>query len=259
MHLVRGRNLRPIKNLNEIEHSEVFMNKPLAKWEVSMSGIKNFAPPVKSGRSGPIYRSLFTGLMALLLISAMASWPLPAAADTSTLSASIAADVASGKDIAQIIQSALDGGMPLDKVIEAIIQAGANPGNSTYLAITTPHPAVPVIKGACAAVSAMGLTEPNLSAGYVQVFKAAIDAGATQTQITMACGSAGVDATLISNVYAQASSGAGPVFGYSAPGGGPTGSSGLGFGAPGGGAGGGAGGGGGGGITRTRNASPSRP
>lgn len=61
----------------------------------------------------------------LCLSSLILPFSLSAAGESNTLEASIAADVASGRDIAQIIQSAIAGGMSLEDAIGAIIKAGA--------------------------------------------------------------------------------------------------------------------------------------
>jgi len=155
----------------------------------------------------------------LCLTSLILPFSLSAAGESNTLAASIAADVASGRDVAQIIKSALAGGMSLENAIVAIIQAGANPANVTYLAITAKYPAESVLKGACEAIAKMGLSQDNYLNALTLIFSAAIQAGASQTQICNSCLAVGVDSTLIANACTQASTNQGPVFGYTAPGG----------------------------------------
>ncbi len=194
----------------------------------------------------------------LCLSSLILPFSLSAAGESNTLEASIAADVASGRDIAQIIQSAIAGGMSLEDAIGAIIKAGGDPANVTYLAITAKYPAGSVVKGACEGIAKMKLSREDLLKGITLIFSAAIQAGASQTQICKSCLAAGVDSTLIANAYSEASTTQGPAFGYTPPGG-PTG---LGFGAPGpgsGGSGGGGGGGGGGAAIKIRTASRYKP
>lgn len=163
-------------------------------------------------------KHLLKCMMIALLVMSLMLLPLPLwAQGQDAQQASIAADLAAGTDIAVIIKNALAAGMTVEEAVEAIVTAGADPGRVVYIAITANYSAEAVVQGATAAVSKMGLTGANFQAAVTVISSAALQAGATQSQVTAGARNAGVSTAIISNAITQALMSPAPVFGYTAP------------------------------------------
>ena len=160
----------------------------------------------------------FSCVMAVLFLMSMAvSLPLWAADQQDPKLAQIAADVAAGTDIALIIQQAVAGGMTVANAVEAVVNAGADPGRVAYIAITANYSAESVVQGAITAVSKMGLSDADFQTALTLIASAALQAGANPRQIISGAANAGVANNVIANAIAQARLNPAPVFGYTAP------------------------------------------
>src|SRR4030042_2730152 len=160
----------------------------------------------------------FSCVMAVLfLMSMVVSSPLRAAEAPDPRLAQIAADVAAGSDMAIIIQQAVAGGMTVANAVEAVINAGADPGRVVYLAITANYPAESVVQGAITAVLKMGLSDANFQNALTLIASTALQAGANSSQIIGGAANAGVADNVIANALAQARLNSAPIFGYTAP------------------------------------------
>lgn len=175
----------------------------------------------KSGRKVSAKGFLRFLIIALIFISLLPSLSLGAQGgnrgqDPRLLR--IAADLAAGTDIAVIIRNAVDAGLSVEKAVESLITAGADPGRVVYLAIAAHYPAEKVLKGAFTAVKKMGLSDIALQEAVNTIVSVALQAGATESQVNSAAMSAGIPAAVIANAIAEATSNPSPVFGYKAPG-----------------------------------------
>jgi hypothetical protein len=184
------------------------------------------------------------------------------AAPTDPREAAIVADLASGKDIAVIIQNAVAAGITADKAVTVLVAAGADAGRVVYGAISAGFPATDVVHGAAAAASGLGLSEAALLTQVTMIISSATQAGANPTQVNSGLSNAGIPATMIANANTLVASAPAPVYGYSSPT--PTPPPAAGIGALAGGSGGGMIGGSGIGAPPTpasgnQNASPTRP
>nr|MBC8363139.1 hypothetical protein [Candidatus Desulfatibia profunda] len=158
---------------------------------------------------------IITLLLILSIISSI-MLPCPSGAQEGP-PAWIAADLAAGVSIEEVIQKAVDAGMAVEDAVEALILAGANASQVVYAAITANYPAESVVKGAATAVSKMGLSDTDAQAALTVIASAALQAGATQSKVTTGLASAGVSAVVIANAITQALLTPSPVFGYTAP------------------------------------------
>ncbi len=168
----------------------------------------------KTGIGKKYYRH-FSCFMAicLLLIGSVLSFPL-CAAEPDAQKAAISAGVAAGTDISIIMQNAVAAGMTPEQAVEAIVMAGADPGRVVYEAITAKYSDEAVVKGAAAAVLQLyGADSAQVSA----IVSAAIQAGASASQVNSALASAGVPPTVIATANTQSAQSPAPAEGYTAP------------------------------------------
>lgn len=201
---------------------------------------------------------------SLLVIGLMLPTAPCVAAVPNPNEAAIAADLAAGVDITLIIQNAVAAGIPVDRAVEVLVTAGANPGAVVNAAIGANFAAADVTRGAANAVQQMGLSEAAAQTQLATIVQAATLAGAPPAQVNSGLSGAGFSATAIANANTNAASLPPPVFGYTAPPAPPTPPTGVIVAGAGGGGGGGAIGGSGVGApstpaSGTKPASPTRP
>jgi len=159
------------------------------------------------------YRYACIMALLLLLIGSVLSFPL-CAAEPDAQKAAISAGVAAGTDISIIMQNAVAAGMTPEQAVEAIVMAGADPGRVVYEAITAKYSDEAVVKGAAAAVQQLyGADSAQVSA----IVSAAIQAGASASQVNSALASAGVPPTVIATANTQSAQSPAPAEGYTAP------------------------------------------
>lgn len=160
------------------------------------------------------YRVLYS-VVLLFLVNILLPFPLFAAV-TDTQRAAIASDVAAGVDTLSILQKAVADGMPIEMAVQAVIAAGTDPGRVVYVACPV-FSSEAVIRGAEAAVSAMGLSEADYLTQITAIVSVALQAGSSESQISDALSNSGVSPTVIANTLTGAAQSPSPVLGYSAP------------------------------------------
>jgi hypothetical protein len=191
-----------------------------------MTGTKYFRPKkhILSAAEHGIKRIRCLVLPCVMAVFLLFSVMLPLTVQTAgaataeeTALAAIDADVAAGGNIATIIQNAVAAGLSVERAVQEIVARGAEPGAVVYVAIQAGYSPTAVVQGATVALTNMGLSDASFQAQMTRIDSTALQAGATQAQVSAGLSNAGVSATVISNAASQAAASPAPVFGYTAP------------------------------------------